>query len=78
MNARYSTGRNTRRGKRDTSAPYAGCSSTMQMKVPVNSACRVNSPKAMPRAWVQAMAACGNTAATSADAPIASRTGRST
>ena len=41
MNTRYTAGRKIRRGKRDTSAPYTGCSRTMEMKVPVNSICRV-------------------------------------
>ena len=50
----------------------------MQMKVPVNNTCRVKSPRAMPRAANHAIIAGGNTASTSAEAPIASRTGRST
>ena len=41
MNTRYTTGRKTRRGNLATSPPYTGCSTSMAMKVPVNSTCSV-------------------------------------
>ncbi len=50
----------------------------MIRKVQVNSTCRVSSFNGNPRAAKNSTIAGGNTAATSADAPIASRTGRST
>jgi hypothetical protein len=46
------------------------------MKVPVNSNCSVSSPSAQPRA--AAVTAPAEHHSTSADAPMASRTGRST
>ena len=48
------------------------------MKVAVNSSCRVNPPRSTPLRCAQPTSAGGNTAVTSAEAPIASRTGRST
>ena len=78
MNNRYTTGRKTRRGNLLTSQPYTGCNTSMAMNVPVNRACSVKSPMAIPRAENQAISAGGNTASTSAAAPIASRTGRNT
>jgi hypothetical protein len=78
MKTRYTTGRNTRRGNRATSAPYRGCSTSMHRKVPVNSNCRVKSDRSQPRAVAHATHAAGNTVSASPDDPIASRTGRST
>ena len=78
MKTRYTTGRNTRRGKRATSAPYTGCSSSIEMNVPVNRICSVKSDRSQPRASAHATQARGKIASASLEAPIASRTGRST
>nr|WP_161963668.1 hypothetical protein [Xanthomonas arboricola] len=50
----------------------------MIMKVQVNSTCKVKSLSGMPCAAKKPIMPAGNNAATSDDAPIASRTGRST
>ena len=68
----------TRRGNRATRPPYTGCSSSMTRKVAVNSSCSVKAPTSKPWRSPSAIMPRGNTAAMSVDAPIASRTGRST
>jgi len=78
MKKPYTVGRNTRRGQRLTSQPYTGCSASMIRNVQVNSTCSCRSFSATPRSAKNAIIEGGNSAATSLDAPIASRTGRST
>ena len=78
MKKPYTTGRNTLRGKRLTSQPYTGCNTSMIRNVQVNSTCSTSSFSSMPRTAKNSIIAGGNTAATSLEAPIASRTGRST
>ena len=73
-----STGRNTRRGKRLTKAPYSGCAARIRTNEQVDSTCRIISCRERPRWAKNAIIAGGNTASTSLEAPIASRTGRNT
>ena len=74
----YTAGRNTRRGKRLTSQPYTGCSTSMITNTQENRNCRTKSFNAMPWLANQAISTGGNTVSRSAEAAMASRTGRST